>query len=89
MKQRPILFSGPMVLAILEGSKTQTRRIIKNLNQTPETNLVNVLDGLGYPASKGYLWAGFRLGQSQALTYFKCPYGQPGDRLWVLSLIHI
>jgi hypothetical protein len=68
MKERPILFSAPMVRAILEGRKTMTRRVIK-----PHPTLFNGRAGghdCGWPIDeRGRLVA--------------CPYGQPGDRLWV------
>lgn len=70
MKERPILFSAPMVRAILGGQKTQTRRIIK---PQPDTTLED------YP-----YWhiGGFRL-RKDAKNPLRSPYGVPGDRLWV------
>jgi hypothetical protein len=67
LKERPILFSGAMVRAILEGKKTQTRRVA-NLADN-----VRVCEGV----AKGFLPGapnGFEV---------PCPYGKPGDRLWV------
>lgn len=80
MKERPILFSAPMVRAILDGTKTQTRRVVKP--QPYENNH-------GYPRwdlrKKGALhglqaasWATMTGGMT-----FYCPYGEVGDRLWV------
>lgn len=73
MKTKPILFSGAMVRAILEGKKTQTRRIMKvqpdclgALENSPGGELV-------------YHWPH----SNTQIYYCKCPYGQPGDGLWV------
>lgn len=75
MKERPILFSAPMVRAILDGSKTQTRRIIK-----PQPIAVRNVDG---PAICPMCRPPF---QSFAM---RCPYGKPGDRLWVKENFHL
>lgn len=68
MKDRPILFSGSMVRAIREGRKTQTRRIVKEQRHP-----------LGY-SIKPYGVAQEFSGGTEAI---RCPYGQPGDWLWV------
>jgi hypothetical protein len=72
IKERPILFSAPMVRAILEGRKTVTRRTLK---QQPQM----VTDRAIEP------WAGDAQVLFQQLQQAgrKCPYGKPGDRLWV------
>jgi len=82
---RPILFSGEMVRAILEGRKTQTRRVVKTL--------VNTVDGTEYcfHLTKDGMWeVGFdyQNGMGDFLRYMKCPYGQIGDRLWVRETFH-
>lgn len=76
VKERPILFSAPMVRAILDARKTVTRRAIsyKLTNRFDEPRGQADVDA-GYPVvecEEGYFPA----------TNF-CPFGQPGDRLWV------
>lgn len=61
MKARPILFQSDMVRAILDGRKTQTRRVVKPQPQ-------------GFDAHK---------------MDWGCPYGQPGDLLWVRETVWI
>jgi len=88
MKQRPILFSTPMVQAILDGRKTMTRRIMK-----PQPWVFSQPDnGIEDPAHEEWNWPipksefkGEAIGMiSHPSAFYKyCPYGQPGDVLWV------
>lgn len=66
-KERPILFSAPMVRAIIAGTKTQTRRIVK-----PQPELAQLLTASG--------WSAWHNEKGQPL---KNRYGRPGDRLYV------
>lgn len=79
MKERPILFSAPMVLALLAGTKTQTRRSVKS-QPTAEPGR----DGSWMWGHKdlGGLFAEHVFGDCMA-KLAPCPYGTPGDRLWV------
>lgn len=85
MKEIPILFSAPMVRAILEGQKTQTRRIMK---PQPDGWIRGSSGTFGVPKKitnkkptvNGSIW------QEEDGTCYDdifCPYGQPGDLLWV------
>jgi hypothetical protein len=76
MADKPIIFSAPMVQALLAGRKTQTRRIVK-----PQPNI----DGMGNFCHDGSNW-GQHIDGTPCTKHFiakKCPYGKPGDRLWV------
>ncbi len=70
IKERPILFSAPMVRAILEGRKTVTRRVCK---PQPSANAHTTC------ASGNPMGAWWETGKD----INRCPHGQPGDRLWV------
>lgn len=68
VKERPILFSSPMVRAILEGRKTQTRRKVKLPIKDPLT---------------GCEIAGCEINSLLRQGEEICKHGVPGDRLWV------
>ena len=87
MKERPILFSAPMVRAILDWRKTQTRRVVKP--QPPDDIGLPIGVDLYSPTcigKNGDEYPGDEIfgAYSECGEWgVKCPYGQPGDRLWV------
>lgn len=86
MAERPILFSGPMVRAILDGRKTQTRRIVK---PQPHGDCAAIEVGLYHPVvidRHGDEQPGAEIFGAYSLDGewgVKCPYGMPADRVWV------
>lgn len=81
VNERPILMSGPLVIATLAGRKTQTRRVI-TAQPPPEYTHCEVVDpwchfydDLGPPNERG--------NRDGKMSTVKCPYGARGDRLWV------
>ena len=79
MKERPILFNAPMVRALLAGTKTQTRRVVKLPVVGAEGSVSEVVPSL--LPNRGDLWDFRRMLDNPMAV--RCPYGQPGDRLWV------
>jgi hypothetical protein len=79
MKEHGILFSGAMVRALLDGCKTQTRRSVA---MPPSWDCIVYADF-------GNGWWPYRSDDGESPSYdnneipLRCPYGQPGDRLWV------
>ncbi len=98
-KARPILFSGPMIHVLLNGRKTQTRRVVKpspgrqsewatvaGLARCPSNYLCDVDGRLGaqfqHPLAGTTQPYGLVPADSP-FGWFVCPYGKPGDLLWV------
>ena len=69
IKAYPIPFNGPLVRAILDGRKTQTRRVIEPQPTSGDVECIN--------------WPAPKINLGTYTTIPKCKYGQPGDRLWV------
>lgn len=76
MVDRPILFSAPMVRALLDGSKTQTRRVVKPAG----AHTVLPLIGADDKPTGAFGWCP---NANVISDHIACPYGQPSDRLWV------
>ena len=91
IKERPILFSAPMVRAILEGRKRVTRRAVKGFQIPTEDTAIPIGDRHRWSAigqrDPRYGFCVFGSTEAECAkeleVYAPCPYGKPGDRLWV------
>ena len=91
VKERPILFSAPMVRAILEGRKTVTRRAVKGFQIPTEDTAVPTGDRHRWSAigqrDPRYGFCVFGSTEAECAKeleqFAPCPYGKRGDRLWV------
>ncbi|PIB51813.1 hypothetical protein AOA57_02930 [Pseudomonas sp. 2588-5] len=91
VKERPILFSAPMVRAILEGRKTVTRRAVQGFQIPTEDTAIPTGDRHRWSAigqhDPRYGFCVFGSTEAECAkeleVYAPCPYGKPGDRLWV------
>ncbi|MEM6161000.1 hypothetical protein AAH446_10695 [Erwinia sp. P6884] len=79
MKERPILFSDQRVRALLSGQQSQTRRIMKSQPFGPGQDNHEGCYGIDVLSNN---LQGNRVRGMENLSYH-CPFGQPGDRLWV------
>lgn len=82
MKETPLLFKGEMVRATLDGRKTVTRRLrgLDRVNESPDRYMFRTMSG-----STAIFWG---LSVMDGMPHIVCPYGQPGDRLWVRETIY-
>lgn len=82
MKERPIPFTGAMVRAILDGRKTQTRRLVKMTERASAA-----LTSREPPLMEGDRARWFPMDAVNAWNAW-CPFGEPGDQLWVRERIN-
>lgn len=104
MSDKPILFSGPMIRALIDGRKTQTRRVLKpwpgmqakwltmeTLHRAPACYLAKVEGNLGVQMQHPLAGTTQTYGdvdEMSPLTWVRLPYA-PGDRLYVREACHI
>jgi hypothetical protein len=90
VKERPIIFSAPMVRALLCHSKSQTRRIVKPQSLDLIQSVAGMADwrqarkediGQDWVDAEFHVWNARH--PDNGRVAIRCAYGQPGDRLWV------
>lgn len=82
MKERPMLFNDAMVRAILEGQKTQTRRVVNRIASKGPVTEFQRSTSPGYDwimRDRRMLWNDY----THAELLSRCPHGQIDDRMWV------
>ena len=84
MRERPILLNAEMVRAVLDGRKTQTRRIMKVQPESAEFESRFIIDSTKRGEIGKWCWAepGVFINPRRS-ALFSCPFGAVGDRLWV------
>ena len=80
IKEHPIIFSGSMIRAILDGSKSQTRRVIspQPVDEDECGPYIQVPEVTDWGCGETLTFMGRK--------HIKCPYGVPGDTLWVREM---
>jgi len=91
-KERPILFSGPMVRAIIDGRKTQTRRLVKNIPNWLHGGR-NIMDwdlSGCHTDENGKHWLDVQIDVDDYLrNEINCPYGKPGNLLRISEEVKV
>ncbi|HCB8972537.1 TPA: hypothetical protein M2O87_003077 [Klebsiella pneumoniae] len=82
MKERGMIFNGEMVRAILDGRKTQTRRIMA---PQPADDIERGI----FPNPEAIGWKSSLRHKYGSTTAHFCPYGKPGDRIWVREAFRV
>ncbi|EIW9592270.1 hypothetical protein E5D08_18400 [Klebsiella pneumoniae] len=82
MKERGMIFNGEMVRAILDGRKTQTRRIMA---PQPADDIERGI----FPNPEAIGWKSSLRHKHGSTTAHFCPYGKPGDRIWVREAFRV
>ena len=84
MTERGMIFNGEMVRAILDGRKTQTRRIMKVQPESNQLGLLLITDSTRHSDIGKYHWAESNAtGNHVRSKLFSCPFGAVGDQIWV------
>ena len=84
MTERGMIFNAEMVRAILDGRKTQTRRVMKVQPESNQLGLLLITDSTKHSDIGKYHWAESNAtGNHVRSKLFSCPFGAVGDRIWV------
>ncbi|TBO64366.1 hypothetical protein EXU18_24510 [Klebsiella pneumoniae] len=90
MTERGMIFNGDMVRAILDGRKTQTRRVMRVQPESNQLGLLLITDSTKRSDIGKYHWADSNAtGNHVRSKLFSCPFGAVGDQIWVREAFRV